>query len=90
MAFEASAMLEILVLITWACLVVPVHKHPVSMQIFPSKAVLSDVISAGSLDFCPSLFDSINAPNPPALSFFKSLPSDNFKDGASMSSSWRS
>jgi hypothetical protein len=82
MAFAASNLVGLLVLITWACLAAPVHKHPLFMQIFPSQAVLSEIISAASLSFCPGLFDAIQAAGPPPLSFFRNLPVGNLKKWA--------
>lgn len=77
MAFPATTMLEIVVFITWACLSVPVHKNGLFTQIFCNEAVLSEICSAASLTFCPGLFDAIQAAVPPAVSFFRNLPSDS-------------
>jgi hypothetical protein len=76
MPFTASTILELLVEITWACLAVPVTKHPLFLQLFPSQSVLSEVLSAACLVSCPGLFDAIQAAAPPPLSFFRNLPSD--------------
>lgn len=62
--------------ITWACLPVPVTKHPLFLQLFPSQSVLSEVLSAACLVSCPGLFDAIQAAAPPPLSFFRNLPLD--------------
>jgi hypothetical protein len=73
----ASNLIELLVLITWTCLIAPVHKHGLFAQIFPSQEVLSDILSAAPLTFCPGLFNAILAARPPPLSFFLNLPSDS-------------
>jgi hypothetical protein len=79
MAFTASTMLELLVVITWSCLTIAPTKakHSLFSQVLPSQAFLSEIASAASLFFCPGLFEVIGAVNPPPLSFFKGLPSDS-------------
>ena len=69
-------MLELLVLITWACLSQPVHSNGLFKQFFFDQAVLSEICSAASLCFCPGLFEAIQAVHPPDVSFFRRLPSD--------------
>jgi len=76
MAFPATTMLQLLVLITWACLLQPVHKNGLFKQFFFDQAVLSEICSAASLCFCPGLFEAIQAVHPPDVSFFRRLPSD--------------
>lgn len=77
MAFLATTMLEVLVFITWACLSVPVHKNGLFTQLSSRQTILFEICSAASLSFCPGLFDTIQAADPPAVSFFRNLPSDS-------------
>lgn len=77
MAFPATDMLEVLVLITWACLLQPVHKNGLFKQFFFDQAVLFEICSAVSLSFRPGLFEAIQAARPPDVSFFRNLPSDS-------------
>lgn len=81
MPFAASDIVGLLVLIVWACLtpLPPVNRHPLFIDILHSQIVLSEILSAASLSFCPGLFEAIQATSPPPLSFFLGLPSDNFK-----------
>jgi hypothetical protein len=74
MAFEASTMLELLVSITWNCLAVPVYKNPLFLQILCTRELLSEFITATPFSFCPGLFEAIQAPLPPTISWLKNLP----------------
>lgn len=68
-------MIEVLVSLVWACLLVPAYKHPIFMQVFSDRDVLAEFMTAACLGFCPGLLEVIRASSPPALSFFRSLPS---------------
>ena len=74
-AFKVPTIVEMMVLMTFACVVMPVHKHS---QVFPTEEVLSEILSAASLSFCPGLLEAIDGTDPPGLSF-KSLPTDVHK-----------
>jgi cytochrome c553 len=76
MAFEATTMIELLLYITWACLAVPVYKHPLFLQVLPNQSMLSEIISTVPFSFCPDLFRVLNKVRPPTIDFFKNLPSD--------------
>ena len=82
MAFEVTTILELLVLITWTALSQPVYMNALFKQLFFDAVVVSEIASAASLSFCPGLFEAIQAGQPPALSFFKSLPSASKKQWA--------
>lgn len=80
MAFAATTMLELLVLITWACLTVPdIFKNALFTQFFYCQEVLSEICSTASLCFCPGLFDAVQAASPPSIEFFKGLPTNDRK-----------
>lgn len=84
MAFEATTMLELILLLTWACL----HgthkslKHPMFKAIIPTEAVLKQIAAGITLYFAAGLFDALQSPHPPSLTFFKSLPTDTFRKWA--------
>jgi len=65
MAFEVPTIVEMMVLMTFACLVMPVHKHGLFSQVFPTEEVLSEILSAASLSFCPGLLEAIGGTDPP-------------------------
>lgn len=67
---------ETLILLVWACLVAPVHKHALFGQIFPSQEVLSEAVQAAPLFFCEGLLQAMQASTPPSLDFFAGLPTD--------------
>lgn len=75
MPFPASTMLQLLVLVVWSCLAVPVKKHDLFALLLPSQDVLSELFSAAALSYCPGLFEAMKAHRPPPLSFFLDLPS---------------
>lgn len=78
MAFEASTLLQLVVLITWTCLSdTPFsQKNILFAQLFPDQFALEEVASTVSLVFSPSLFEVLKAATPPTIQFFKSLPTD--------------
>ena len=61
---------------TWACLSESSSKQGRCTQLLSSEAALSQLCSAASLSFCPGLFDAVQSPDPPDVSFFESLPSN--------------
>jgi hypothetical protein len=70
------ALLELLVVLIWACLLVPtVGKNHLFAQLFFDIDVVKEVASMASLCFCPGLLQVLEAMSPPTLSWFKSLPS---------------
>lgn len=71
--------IEALIVLIWACLVAPVHKHALFGQIFPMQEVLADAIRTAPLVFCEGLLDAMQASTPPSLDFFAGLPTDCFK-----------
>lgn len=79
MAFTASTMLQLLVVVTWTLLsITPTKsKRALFSHLLPDQAVLSEMVSATGFAFCPGLFNAIQAAGPPPLSFFLGLPSDS-------------
>jgi len=77
MAFPATDIVELLVLLVWASLTAPVHKHALFDQIFPDQKVLLDAVHSAPLEFSLGLFEAMQASSPPELSFFLNLPSDS-------------
>lgn len=74
MDFSCKTLIEILVMLIWACLCVPVYKNPLFTQFFFAEDFVSELCNAASLSFCPGLLQVIQASTPPAVSFFKNLP----------------
>lgn len=72
----ADDIVETLILLVWACLIAPVHKHALFGQIFPSKEILSEAVQAAPLVFCEGLLKAMQASTPPALAFWMGLPTD--------------
>ena len=70
-------MLPALVDLTWTCLIQTPFRNGLFKQLFFEKAVLSEMASAASLDFCPGLLEAAQAASPPTTAFFKKLPPDN-------------
>jgi hypothetical protein len=79
MAFEVHTIVEMMVQMTFACVGIPFHKHGLFSQAFSTEEVLSEILSAASLSFCPGLLEAIGGTDPPGMSFFKSLPTDVHK-----------
>jgi len=81
MAFEATTILQLVLLLTWNCpCTVPANqKHPLFAQIITSHIILKEIASATSLVFAPGLFDTLQAAAPPTIAFFKSLPTNTDK-----------
>ena len=77
MAYEAATLLQLVCLIAWTCLTDTPFKQKYTFfaQLFPSQEVFDATASAASLIFCRGLWDVLQAATPPALRFFKDLPS---------------
>lgn len=73
MPFEAATIEHLVTLLMWACLSVPIWRHKVFKQVFLSQEVLFNHCTAAGLTFAPNLFDTIQAANPPPVSFFRGL-----------------
>lgn len=70
-----TTILDLLVLKTWACINAPVkHINPLFHQILSSQAILSEIISAAGLTFCPGLLEVIQCITAPSLGWFEALP----------------
>ena len=72
-------MLELLVLLVWAVLSVPVFINGLFKQCFFAQEVVSGLCSATGLTFCPGLFAVVQAATPPTIEIFKSLPTDRYQ-----------
>lgn len=60
----------------WACLDAPASKRPFFREVFSSQAVVSDVISTASLQYCDGFLDAANALNPPPVDWFTTTDTD--------------
>jgi hypothetical protein len=81
MAFEATTLLQVVLLITWKCLSdTPVNqKHSYSVHFISSHAVLEEIAWTTSLVFATGLLDVLQAAAPPTIKYFKTLPTDTSK-----------
>lgn len=71
---------EVMLFITWACLVAAKRKHTLFDQVFFDYSVLVDIYNGViSLSFCDGFLDTVKAAKPPGLAFFKRLPMVNGK-----------
>lgn len=72
-----STLVEVVVTLVWACLQVPGAQNYLFAQLFFALEVVSDIAAVTSLTFCPGLQEVLNAPSPPDVSWFKSLPANH-------------
>jgi rubrerythrin len=73
----AADLVELILESTFACLSVPAPQNPLFSQLFPDMDSLADTMATASLSFCPGLMDAAQSASPPALSWYKQLPSDH-------------
>lgn len=73
--FVAATILQLVIQLTWACLCVPTYKAGLFMQVLCSKTVITEILTAASLSFCPGLLEIVYASAPPIIEFFMGLPS---------------
>lgn len=69
-------LLQHMLLLMWRVLSMTINKNGLFDQLFLHQEVLSQVLSAASLTFCPGLYEVITSFYAPDISFFKSLCSD--------------
>lgn len=76
MAFEATTILQLVLLLTWTCLSTCPNqqKHPLFSKVLSTKAILDQLLSSVSVAFAPGLFDVLQSSTPPTVAFFKTLP----------------
>lgn len=74
MESEAAATLDFVVSQTWKCLSVPTRKQDVFPAVFFDEDILFETATAANITFAPGLLDVVQSPNPPDISFFKTLP----------------
>jgi hypothetical protein len=78
MAFDATTILQLVLVLTGNCLsTTPANQqHPLFTQIFTSYVIFEQIASTTSLVFAPGLFSTLQAATPPTVAFFKSLPTN--------------
>lgn len=78
MAFEATDILQLVLLLTWMVFdATPSNqKHPIHSLVITSRAIFVEIFSAVNLHFAPGLFETIQSATPPTMAYFKSLPTN--------------
>jgi hypothetical protein len=73
--------LQVVLILTWTFVsnLSAGQKHPIYGTLLTGLDVLEDVASTASLAFAPGLLEVLKAAAPPAIAFFKALPSDAVK-----------
>lgn len=81
MAFDATTILQLVLLLTWTCLNMASErrKHPIFSKVLSSQVIVEQLLASASLAFAPGLFEVVQASTPPTIAWFKSLPSDDNK-----------
>ena len=67
--------MDLITSVTWASVNVPSYISPYFRIVLPSQAVLSEMLGAAGLEFCPGLFEVLKSETPPSCTWFESLPS---------------
>jgi hypothetical protein len=76
----ATTVAEVMLFITWACLTIAKKKHALFDQVFFNYTILVDIFTEiTTMSFCEGFLDTVQAAKPPVLSFFKGLPTYNWK-----------
>ena len=66
---------DLITSVTWTAVNGTNYINPSFRTVLPSKAILSEMLCAASLDYCPGLFEVLTSEAPPSSNWFKSLPS---------------
>jgi hypothetical protein len=72
MAFEATTMLDLLVLLIWTCCENASWNQTAFRFAMKSKPLLHALLSSAGLAYCPGLFEAVQSTSPPPLSWFLS------------------
>jgi hypothetical protein len=78
---EMATLLQLVLLLIWTCLSTTPEKrkHPIFTKVLSSQDVLGQLLSSTSPSFALGLFEVLQASTPPAVSYFKSLPTESKK-----------
>ena len=60
-SLEASTIMHFIVPVTWASVNVPSYINPRFRIVLPSQAILSEMLGAAGLDFCPGFFEVLKS-----------------------------
>ncbi|TKA63192.1 hypothetical protein B0A55_10202 [Friedmanniomyces simplex] len=71
----ATTILQLVLMVVWACLNLPM-KRKIFLQVIFSERYLLEIASAASLAFAPGLLDAVQSATPPSVEWFKRLPSN--------------
>lgn len=76
MAFDATTMTQLFILLTWMCLTTSPWKTVCTIftTVLTSQAVIESLVVSSSIVFAPGLFDVIQSATPPTVAWFKTLP----------------
>ena len=75
MPFQASTIMDLIVSVTWASVNTPSYINPRFRVVLPSEAILSEMLVAAGLVFCPGLFEVLTSETPPSPDWIEALPS---------------
>lgn len=80
-AISCSTLLQLVSILVWTCLNTTPESQAnrVFATILSSQVIIDDLLSSTSLVFAPGLFDVLQVSTPPAVSYFKTFPSESFK-----------
>ena len=63
--------MNLIISVTWASVNVPNYINASFRTVLPSQAILSEMLCAAGLDFCPGLFEILTSEAPPSSNWFK-------------------
>lgn len=73
-SLQASTIMDLISSVTWASVNVPNYINLSFRTVLPSQEILSEMLCAAGLDFCPGLFKVLISDAPPPSKWFESLP----------------
>ena len=81
MSLDVKSLPQLILLLIWTCLNTHavVYKHSTFVKVLSSEDLIEQLLSSNSLVFAPGLSDVVRSSTPPAVAWFKSLPTNNKK-----------
>ncbi len=81
LTIPCSTLLQLVSLLLWTCLnTTPKGQaNQAFATVLSSQVIIEELLSSTSLVFAPGLFDTLQASTPPAVSYFKTLPTEFHK-----------
>ena len=66
--------MDLLVKVLWDSVNVPTYINPHFRIVLSSEAIISTILGAAGIDFCPRFFKILTSETPPSLKWLKSIP----------------